>query len=111
VGEPRLLLLDEPLASLDPRNAAAMAQLVSRLARERGITVLLVAHDVNPLLPIVDRVLYIARGSLVIGTTAEIITTEQLSALYQAPVEVLHDRRGRMFVVGLEGEIDHPHGV
>lgn len=111
VGEPSLLLLDEPLASLDLRSALAMVQLIARLARERGITVLLVAHDINPLLPVVDRVLYIARGAIAMGAPAEIITTERLSALYQTPVEVLHDQRGRVFVVGLEGETTHPHGA
>ncbi|MFI5273590.1 MAG: metal ABC transporter ATP-binding protein [Ktedonobacterales bacterium] len=109
-GKPRLLLLDEPLASLDLRNQVAVAQLVARLARAESITVLLVAHDVNPLLPVLDRVLYVARGRVAIGTPAEIITTERLSALYDAPVEVVRDSRGRMFVVGLDGETAHPHG-
>lgn len=110
VGKPRLLLLDEPLASLDLRNQLAIAQLVARLARVEGITVLLVAHDVNPLLPVLDRVLYVARGHIAIGTPDEIITTERLSALYDAPVEVVRDSRGRVFVVGLEDETAHPHG-
>jgi zinc/manganese transport system ATP-binding protein len=109
VGLPRLLLLDEPLASLDLRNQSAIAQLIARVARAQGITVLLVAHDVNPLLPVVDRVLYVARGRLVIGTPAELITTESLSRLYDAPVDVLRDSRGRVFVVGLEDEAAHPH--
>jgi zinc/manganese transport system ATP-binding protein len=107
VGQPRLLLLDEPLASLDLRNQYAIAQLVARLARERGITVLLVAHDVNPLLPVTDRVLYVARGRVAIGTPDDIITTESLSQLYDAPVEVVRDSRGRVFVVGIEDEAMH----
>ncbi|MGH2514550.1 MAG: metal ABC transporter ATP-binding protein [Ktedonobacterales bacterium] len=108
-GSPRLLLLDEPLASLDLRNQVAIAQLVAQLARSRHITVLLVAHDVNPLLPVVDRVVYVARGRVASGTPDDIITTEQLSALYDAPVEVVRDSRGRVFVVGLEHETAHPH--
>lgn len=111
VGQPRLLLLDEPLASLDLRNQVAVAQLVARLARARGITVLLVAHDVNPLLPVVDRVLYVARGHVAIGTPDDLITTERLSKLYDSPVEVVRDSRGRVFVVGLEDETAHPHGA
>jgi zinc/manganese transport system ATP-binding protein len=111
VGWPRLLLLDEPLASLDLRNQVAVAQLIARLARALQITVLLVAHDVNPLLPVVDRVLYVARGHVAIGKPAELITTDHLSHLYGAPVEVVHDRRGRVFVVGLEDEAAHPHGT
>ncbi|HMC40999.1 MAG TPA: ATP-binding cassette domain-containing protein [Acidimicrobiales bacterium] len=110
VGEPTLLLLDEPLASLDLRHQAGMAALVSDLARELGLTVLLIAHDVNPLLPVIDRVLYIGRGGVAIGTPGEVITPEVLSRLYEAPVEVLEDSRGRLFVVGLEDEVSHPHG-
>ena len=106
VGQPRLLLLDEPLASLDLRNQSAIAQLVARLARASGITVLLVAHDINPLLPVVNRVLYLARGQVVMGDPQEVITTETLSRLYDAPVEVVHDSRGRIVVVGVEEE---PH--
>jgi zinc/manganese transport system ATP-binding protein len=106
-GAPRLLLLDEPLASLDVRNQVAIAQLVARLARERNMAVVLVAHDVNPLLPVVQRVVYVARGHVASGTPAEIITTERLSALYDAPVEVVRDSWGRVFVVGLEHETVH----
>jgi zinc/manganese transport system ATP-binding protein len=108
VGQPRLLLLDEPLASLDLRNQQAIARLVGRLARARGITVLFVAHDLNPLLPVVDRVLYVAQGRVAIGTPDEIITSEFLTRLYQSPVEVVRDSRGRVFVVGLESEEPHP---
>lgn len=109
VGAPRLLLLDEPLASLDVRSQGVTAQLIGRLARERGVTVVLVAHDVNPLLSSLDRVLYIAHGGVTIGSPDEVITTERLSALYDAPVEVVRDRRGRIFVVGLDEECAHPH--
>jgi len=109
VSEPRLLLLDEPLASLDVRNQVAVAGLIATLARTRGMAVLLIAHDVNPLLPVLDRVMYIARGKVSIGRPEEVITSEHLSALYEANVEVLHDRHGRLFVVGLEDETSHPH--
>ena len=80
---------------------------VQELARANGLTVLLIAHDINPLLPIVDRVLYVAHGGVAIGKPAEVITTEQLSRLYDAPIEVLHDSHGHMFVVGLEAESGH----
>jgi zinc/manganese transport system ATP-binding protein len=106
-GRPKMLLLDEPLASLDLRNQIVIAELVADLARANGLTVLLIAHDINPLLPIVDRVLYVAHGGVAIGKPAEVITTEQLSRLYDAPVEVLHDSHGHMFVVGLEAESAH----
>ncbi len=107
VGRPQMLLLDEPLAGLDLRNQIVIAELVAELARANDLTVLLIAHDINPLLPIVDRVLYVAHGGVAIGKPAEVITTEQLSRLYDAPVEVLHDSHGHMFVVGLEAESAH----
>ena len=109
VGQPSLLLMDEPLSHLDVRNQGAIVQLISEVARQRRLTVLLIAHDVNPLLPHIDHVLYIAQGKLAMGTPAEIITSESLSAIYSAPVEVLRDRLGRLFVVGLEEEVSHPH--
>ena len=106
-GGPQMLLLDEPLASLDLRNQIIIAELVAELARANGLTVLLIAHDINPLLPIVDRVLYVAHGGVAIGKPAEVITSDQLSRLYDAPIEVLHDSHGHMFVVGLEAESAH----
>jgi zinc/manganese transport system ATP-binding protein len=102
LGQPRLLLLDEPLASLDLRNQHAIAQLVAQVARERNITVLLVSHDVNPLLPFTNRVLYVAQGQIAIGKPDEIITTEHLTQMYGAPVEVMRDSRGRVLVFGLD---------
>jgi zinc/manganese transport system ATP-binding protein len=111
VGEPRLLLLDEPLASLDVRSQIATSQLIARLARARGMTVVLVAHDVNPLLPALDRVLYIAHGTVAIGAPEDIITSERLSSLYDAPIEVVRDRRGRVFVVGLDDDMMAPHAA
>jgi zinc/manganese transport system ATP-binding protein len=109
VGEPRLLLLDEPLASLDIRNQVVIAQLVARIARERLLAVLFVAHDVNPLLPVVDRVLYLARGRVEIGPPEEVVTSATLSRLYGSEVDVVVDRHGHRFVVGLERETAHPH--
>ena len=82
----------------------------SDVARERRLTVLLIAHDVNPLLSHIDHVLYVAQGRLAMGKPADIITSESLSSIYSAPVEVLRDSRGRVFVVGLEEEVSHPHG-
>lgn len=106
-GKPKLLLLDEPLASLDLSNQVVIAELVADLARANHLAVLLIAHDINPLLPIVDRVLYVAHGGVAIGKPADVITSEQLSRLYNAPIEVLHDSHGHMFVVGLEAESAH----
>jgi zinc/manganese transport system ATP-binding protein len=109
VGGPKMLLLDEPLSHLDVRNQQTIVQLISDVARERQLTVLLIAHDVNPLLPHIDHVLYVAHGRLAMGKPADIITSAALSRIYSSPVEVLRDSRGRVFVVGLEEEVSHPH--
>lgn len=103
VGEPRLLVLDEPLASLDIAQQASVLALVASLARERAMTVLLVAHNVNGVLPYLDRVVYVANGRIASGTPEEVVTSETLSEIYEAPVEVVRDSNGRRFVVGVEG--------
>ena len=95
---PRVLLLDEPLSNLDLRNANDVVQLVARIGRERGVAVLLVAHDMNPLLGVMDRVLYLAEGRSAIGPVEEVVRGEVLSRLYGYPVDVLHVR-GRILVV------------
>jgi len=100
VRRPRLLVLDEPLDSLDLPNQAAVAALISSICRDQGVTVLLVAHDVNPILPYLDRVVYIARGGAVSGTPDQVITSPTLSSLYGVPVEVLRTSDGRLVVVG-----------
>jgi len=109
VREPRMLILDEPLDGLDLPNQAAVAALVQRVCRAEGVTVLLVAHDVNPLLPYLDRVLYLAGGRAAMGSVEEVITSETLSSLYGAPIEVLHTSDGRLVVVG-QPEAPHQHG-
>lgn len=98
---PRLLLLDEPLANLDITRGQEIVSLVAEVCRSRGVTVLLVSHDVNPLLPVVDRVLYIANGQSAIGTPEDVITSATLSQLYNSSVEVVQ-ALGRLFVVGAE---------
>jgi zinc/manganese transport system ATP-binding protein len=100
VRGPELLLLDEPLDNLDLANQGAVAALVERICRDRGVTVVMVAHDVNPILPYLDQVVYVAGGRAISGTPHEVITTETLSKLYGAPVEVLRASDGRMVVVG-----------
>jgi zinc/manganese transport system ATP-binding protein len=100
IRRPELLLLDEPLESLDVPSQAGISALVCDICRRERVAVVMVAHDVNPILPYLDRVIYIAGGSAVIGTPEEVITADQLGALYGIPIEVLHDRAGRLFVVG-----------
>ena len=100
VREPQLLVLDEPLDSLDLPNQAAVAALISRICRDQNVTVLLVAHDVNPILPYLDRVVYIARGGAVSGTPQQVITSDTLTSLYDTPIEVLRTSDDRLVVVG-----------
>jgi zinc/manganese transport system ATP-binding protein len=108
VRAPRMLLLDEPLDGLDLPNQAAVAGLVRDICRTERVTVLLVAHDVNPLLPYLDRVLYLAGGRAAMGAPQEVVTSATLSELYGAPIEVLQTADGRLVVVG-QPEAPHQH--
>ena len=98
LGRPRLLLLDEPLISLDPHRQGEVVALVRRLQRELGITVLFSAHELNPLLGALDRVLYLGGGQASLGSVEEVITAPVLSRLYGAPMEVVR-LHGRIFVM------------
>ncbi len=100
VHDPALLLLDEPLDSLDLPTQGAVAALISRICREAGVTVMMVAHDVNPIIGYLDRVIYLAGGGAVQGPPNEVITSETLTRLYNSPIEVLRTADGRLVVVG-----------
>jgi ABC-type multidrug transport system ATPase subunit len=109
VRRPRLLILDEPLDSLDLPNQAAVAGLIRRIASAEDVAVLLVAHDVNPLAAYLDRVIYLAGGQALCGEVDEVINAETLSALYGTRIEVLRTSDGRLVVVG-QPEAPHHHG-
>ena len=109
VSGARMLVLDEPLESLDLNNQQAISGLIRGICRDHGVTVLLVAHDINPILPFVDRVVYIARGQVVYGEPRDVIKTETLSNLYGARVEVLTTSDGRLVVVGQQEPVSY-HG-
>ncbi len=98
ISRPRLLLLDEPLANLDLRSGQEIISLLARIAREQQIAVLLSAHEMNPLLPVMDRIIYLAGGRAASGPTAEVVRPEVLSSLYGYPIDVLHVH-GRVLVV------------
>jgi zinc/manganese transport system ATP-binding protein len=98
IGKPRLLLLDEPLANLDPHYQHLVIELVRELHKRLGIAVLFSAHELNPLLPALDRVLYLGGGRAALGTVDEVMTGPVLSRLYQAPIEVIR-LQGRIFVM------------
>jgi zinc/manganese transport system ATP-binding protein len=90
ISRPRLLLLDEPLANLDIRSAHEVVRLVARIAADQQIAVLISAHDMNSLLPVMDRVVYLAHGRAASGTTDDVVRSETLSELYGHRVDVLH---------------------
>ncbi|AGB22411.1 ATPase component of Mn/Zn ABC-type transporter [Mycobacterium sp. JS623] len=111
IRRPQMMLLDEPLDSLDVPSQAAISALVRDICRREGVAVIMVAHDVNPILPYLDRVVYLAHGAAISGTPEQILTADQLTALYGIPIDVLRDRAGRMFVVGQpDVPPDHTHG-
>jgi zinc/manganese transport system ATP-binding protein len=108
VQRPQLLLLDEPLDSLDLPNQAAVAALISEICDE-GVAVMLVAHDANPILGYLDRVIYLAHGGAVEGEPRDVICGPTLSALYDTPIEVLTTSDGRLVVVGHPEAPAHHH--
>lgn len=103
IGHPKLLLLDEPLISLDPPNQRAIVELTARIGRELGIAVLFCAHEVNPLIGALDQVLYLGNGQAALGTVDEVISTPVLSRIYGAPINVIR-LGGRIFVVAEDVE-------
>jgi len=105
ISRPHLLLLDEPLANLDLRSAKEVVTLLSRIATEQRVSVLISAHEMNPLLPVMDRIVYLADGRAVSGTADEVIRTDVLSKLYRHHVDVLKVH-GRVIVVAGEGDHD-----
>jgi zinc/manganese transport system ATP-binding protein len=109
VAQPRLLILDEPLDSLDLPNQSSVAALLHRICQEQGVGVLLVAHDINPILPYLDQVIYLATGTAVSGRPEEVVTSETLTRLYGVPIETLRTSDGRIVVVG-EPDAPHVHG-
>ncbi|HSZ15024.1 MAG TPA: metal ABC transporter ATP-binding protein [Solirubrobacteraceae bacterium] len=109
IARPKLLLLDEPLANLDLRAGQEVVTLLARIAREQQIAVLISAHEMNPLLPVMDRIVYIAAGRAASGTTEEVVRADVLSELYGSHVDVLNVH-GRVLVVAGAGDAADLHG-
>lgn len=116
IGEPRLLLLDEPLASLDPHYADEVVQLVRNIQTELGISVLFSAHELNPLLPAMDRVLYLGNRQATIGSIDDVINGPVLSRLYGSQIDVVKVN-GSVFVMSGRHHAEehhsghHPHNA
>ncbi|WP_433871045.1 metal ABC transporter ATP-binding protein [Saccharopolyspora sp. CA-218241] len=111
VGDPAVLLCDEPLLSLDLAHQRKVSSLIARQAKEAGAAVLFVTHEINPVLPLVDRVLYLVDGRFRIGTPDEVMNSATLSELFRTDVEVARVG-GRLVVAGTDGaESHHVHEV
>ena len=109
VFRPRLLLLDEPLAGLDLAAQAEIVDLINLIRDSTDATIVVVAHDLNPLAPIVNQVIWVARQQVRSGTVDEVVNEEVLSQIYGHPIEIIITPRGRRVIVGLEEEFAHPH--
>lgn len=109
IGNPKILLLDEPLSGLDPAQQEKIVHTIQTIQRQLNIAVLFTAHDINPLLGVMQQVIYLAHGKAAIGTVAEVVTSEKLSWLYDAPIEVIkHDEL--LFVIHAKlGSNIHAH--
>jgi zinc/manganese transport system ATP-binding protein len=107
-SDPSLLLCDEPLLSLDLNHQAAITELIDRRRREHGTAVVFVTHEINPVLPYVDRVLYLAGGRWAVGTADEVFTSSRLSELYGTTIDVVRVR-DRIVVLGADGEVEACH--
>jgi len=102
VSNPEMLLLDEPLSNLDIKRIKDLVRLMNAVVKSHNVTAFLVAHDINPLIQFLDKVIYIANGRVATGTPEEVLTSKRLTALYGTHVEVLRDSRDNIVVVGAE---------
>ena len=105
LGRPRLLLLDEPLISLDPAHQRGVVEIARKLCSDLGIAILFSAHELNPLVNAIDRVLYLGGGEAVIGPVEEVVTGPVLSRLYGTEIEVVRVR-DRYFVMAGDVEVE-----
>ena len=105
LGNPKILVLDEPLASLDPKNQSLLIETVARVKRLTNATILFVAHDMNPLMKVMDRVLYLAGGGGVLGKLDDVVTSKSLSQLYGFEIDVVRVEN-RVFVMAADGNVN-----
>jgi zinc/manganese transport system ATP-binding protein len=105
ISRPKLLLLDEPLANLDISSEQGIVSVLARLARAEHVAVLLSAHDMNPLMPVMDRIVYVAAGRVAVGDADEVVQPEVLSRLYGRHVDVIRVH-GRILVVAAPEGVD-----
>ena len=104
LGKPKLLLLDEPLASLDPYHQQQLVSIIGNVKKITGATILFIAHDINPLLHVIDRIWYLAGGKAALGTLEEVLSNNVLSHLYNAAMHVIR-AEGRIFIVNADSNV------
>ena len=109
INQPKALLLDEPLSSLDLKQQEKIITLIKDIQQQLKITVLFTAHDINPLLQVMDRIIYLAYGKAAIGTVAEVVTSSTLSWLYDTPLEVIPWEQSLLVVHKKSGIFQDPH--
>ena len=117
IGKPRLMMLDEPLISLDPAHQKNVVEIARRICDDLKIAILFSAHELNPLVNAIDRVLYLGGGAAVIGAVEDVVTGPVLSRLYRTDIEVVHIK-DRYFVMAGDVDVerdahrhdDHGHG-
>jgi zinc/manganese transport system ATP-binding protein len=97
VDEPKLLLLDEPLANLDLRNQQEIVELLDDLRATHGVTIIVVTHDLNPLLPILSGAVYLLDGHAHYGAIGDVVESELLTHLYGTGVQVVRTAQGDLF--------------
>lgn len=110
ISRPKLLLLDEPLANLDIKHGHEIIELLDHITKDQQVAVLLSAHEMNPLLPVMDRIVYIAAGRVASGTTDEVVRPDVLSRLYGQQVDVLHVHGRVLVVAGPDSHVEEIHG-
>src|SRR5207302_6516528 len=98
VAQPKLLILDEPLASLDLRSQHDIVALLARLHAELGVTILMVAHDLNPLLPVLDSAIYLLDGQPRYAAVDDVVDAVLLTQLYDTPIQVMHPPHGKPYM-------------
>ncbi len=106
IGKPRLIMLDEPLISLDPAHQKTVVEIARRICDNLKVAILFSAHELNPLVNAIDRVLYLGGGEAVIGAVDEVVTGPVLSRLYGAPIEVVQVK-GRYFIMAGDVDVEH----
>jgi len=102
VSKPEVLLLDEPLSNLDIRRETELLHLINDAVAKQNVTALLIAHNINPLLPHLNKVMYVANGKVATGKPSEVLTSESLTSLYGVQIEVLRDPHGNVAIIGVE---------